>query len=427
MEFEELLKKHKRSVERFVYFRVANKEDADDLLQETYLSAFKCFSTLKNKEQFKPWLISIARNKCNDHYRKNAKAPDMIGSDIEQIAIPASRFGLSRNSEVFETLKELTENDREILKEYYFIGYSQEEIAKRLGLPIGTVKSRLHNARMRFKQKYPYAPNEKSKGDNIMSLPKTMPEYKIVKSDKAPFPVKWEELMGWLIVPKEGEKIKWANYDFPERLRKEYVEMEVTGKAVIHGIEGVEIIAKEYDPMEANIIDSAEYAERKFVAQLTDTHCRYLAESHRENGVNKLYTFLDGDEFTENWGFGKDNCGKETNLSPKGLITRDGDRITCICEKECMDVVGRYTVTIANKEFDTVCVMDIESYDEGVVTEQFIDKNGKTVLWRRFNADDWKYDRYKDFWSNILPENEKIYVNGKPYVHWYDCISDYIS
>ena len=427
MDFEKLLEEHKRSVERYVYFRVANKEDADDLLQETYLSAFKSFDTLKNKEQFKPWLISIARNKCNDHYRKNGKTPDIINGDFEQIVIPPSRFGLSHNSEVFETLMELSENDREIIKEYYFIGYSQEEIAKRSGLPLGTVKSRLHNARKRFKQKYPYAPNEKSKGDAIMKLPERMPEYKIVKSDKAPFLVKWEELMGWLIVPKEGEKIKWANYDFPERIRKEYVEMEVTGKALVHGIEGVEIIAKEYDPMEANVIDSAEYAERKFVAQLTDTHCRYLAESHRENGVHKLYTFLDGEEFINNWGFGEDNCGKETNLSPKGLITRNGDKVTCNSEKECMDVVGRYTVIIGNKEFDTVCVMDIESYDEGVVTEQFIDKNGKTVLWRRFNADDWKYDRYKNFWSNILPENEKIYVNGKTYVHWYDCISDYIA
>ncbi len=91
-----------------------------------------------------------------------------------------------------------------------------------------------------------------------------------------------------------------------------------------------------------------------------------------------------------------------------------------------MDIVGRYTVTIANQEFDTVCLMDIESYDTGVVTEQFIDKNGKTVLWRRFNTDDWAYDRFKIKWSEKLPDNEQILVDGKIYVHWYDCISDYI-
>lgn len=340
--------------------------------------------------------------------------------------MPANRFGIVRNLGVFDTLNKLGETDREVLKAYYFIGYSQKEIARRLGIPIGTVKSRIHNAKVRFKQLYPYAPNTKPKGDNTLKLPEIMPEYKIVKSDKAPFDVKWEELMGWLIIPKVGEKLEWAIYDFPKRNRTERVEIEAVGKAMIHGIEGVEIIAKEYNPMPANVIDSTAFAERKFVAQLTDTHCRFLAESHKENGVNKLYTFLDGDEFIENWGFGEDNRGKETNLSQRNLIERIGNTITCSNEKECMDVVGRYTVTIANKEFDTICVMDIESYDEGVVTEQFIDKNGKTVLWRRFNADNWKLDRYKELWSNLLPDNEKIYVNGRTFVHWYDCISNYI-
>ncbi len=91
-----------------------------------------------------------------------------------------------------------------------------------------------------------------------------------------------------------------------------------------------------------------------------------------------------------------------------------------------MDIVGRYTVIIGNMEFDTVCLMDIESYDTGVVTEQYIDKNGKTVLWRRFNADNWKFSRYNKSWSEMLPDNEQITVNGRKYVHWYDCISDYI-
>ncbi|MFR5876307.1 MAG: hypothetical protein ACLUFN_07445 [Eubacterium sp.] len=106
------------------------------------------------------------------------------------------------------------------------------------------------------------------------------------------------------------------------------------------------------------------------------------------------------------------------------MIKRNDDNI--ICDDACLDVVGRYTVIIGNMEFDTVCVMDIESYENGVVTEQYVDKNGKTVLWRRFNADDWKLTHYKDYWTNKLPQNEKIFVNGKTYVHWYDCISDYI-
>lgn len=62
----------------------------------------------------------------------------------------------------------------------------------------------------------------------------------------------------------------------------------------------------------------------------------------------------------------------------------------------------------------------------GVVSEQFLDRNGKTILWRRFNRDDWAIDRYKRKWSEQLPENDKLTVNGTTYVHWYDCITDYI-
>jgi len=62
----------------------------------------------------------------------------------------------------------------------------------------------------------------------------------------------------------------------------------------------------------------------------------------------------------------------------------------------------------------------------GVLSEQFLDQNGRTVLWRRFNRDDWAIRRYKKRWTEALPNNERLYVNGEVYVHWYDCITDYI-
>lgn len=95
--------------------------------------------------------------------------------------------------------------------------------------------------------------------------------------------------------------------------------------------------------------------------------------------------------------------------------------------------MGTYRVTIDGKSCDTVCVMDVSTYNNGVVSEQYLDKNGKTILWRRFNRDDWGFDRKGGvlggggkLWSERLPENERITVNGKTYVHWYDCITDYI-
>lgn len=166
-----------------------------------------------------------------------------------------------------------------------------------------------------------------------------------------PFPVRWEELMGWFIVPRLGEKLSWAMYDFPEKKRTELCVMEVTGRAMVHGVEGVEITAVEYDPMDCNQTDTPDRADRTLVAQLTDTHCRILAESHTEDGVKKLFTFLDGDSFLDNWGFGEDNCGNEIHLAPKGDITKSGSAVTGKDKEFLLDVVGRYKVTMGGKVY----------------------------------------------------------------------------
>lgn len=100
--------------------------------------------------------------------------------------------------------------------------------------------------------------------------------------------------------------------------------------------------------------------------------------------------------------------------------------VTAADKSFLLDIVGRYTVEINKKKYDTVCVMDIETYDSGAASEQFIDKNGRTVLWRRFNRDDWAAERYGKPWTELLPDSETIVINGKTYVHWYDCITDYI-
>lgn len=151
-----------------------------------------------------------------------------------------------------------------------------------------------------------------------------------------------------------------------------------------------------------------------------------MATLRNDGDVRNYITFLDGDEFLPIWGFGEDNCGNETNLAPKGDIERDGTTVTSINKDFLLDIVGRYTVTINGKSYDTVCVMVIETYNRGVVSEQFLDKKGKTILWRRFNRDDWAIERYGKRWSELLPENDRLAVNGTTYVQWYDCITEYI-
>lgn len=420
-DFEKLLETVRLSIERFVRFRLESKADADDVLQEIYLTAFRKFSQLKNKDAFQAWMISIARNKCNDYFRKKAAQLEIPIDELAEIEFTDGRHGISEVHTVRDTWSLLGNKDKQILYLYFWKELPQAEIARQLDIPVGTVKSRLHTAKQNFKSKYPYY-TDLSKGECSMKrLPEFIPDYKIEASPQEPFPVKWEELMGWFLVPRLGEKLSWGMYDMPSRRCSHIYDMKVTGKAKVHGIEGVELTARE-----ASYSGKEEVIERTFVAQLTDTHCRYLATLRTDGDVRNYITFLDGDEFMRNWGFGEENCGNETNLSPKGDIRRNGAVITGIDKDFLLDIVGRYRVTINGKSYDTVCVMDIETYNCGVVSEQFLDRNGRTVLWRRFNRDDWAIDQYQKRWSELLPENEQIYVNGILYVHWYDCITDYI-
>lgn len=420
-EFEDLLEKERIAVERFVRYRINAKADADDVLQEVFFTAYQRFSQLKNKDAFKAWIISIARNKCNDYFRKKAVQYEIPIDEMTEKELLDGRYGISVGNIVIETLDLLGDKDKQMLYLYFWKEMPQAEIAKLLNIPLGTVKSRLFTAKQNFKRKYPYHTNVTKGKCHMKKLPEFIPEYKIEPSTQAPFSVKWEELMGWFLVPKLGENLSWGMYDIPSRKCSHIYEMQVTGKAKVHGIEGVELTARE-----ASYSDKKDVINRTFVAQLTDTHCRYLATLRNDGDVRNYITFLDGDEFMLNWGFGEDNCGNETNLTPKGDIQRNGNVVTSANKDFLLDIVGRYTVTIGGKSYDTVCVLDIETYNCGVVSEQFLDKNGKTILWRRFNRDDWAIDHYKKKWSEQLPENDRLTVDGVTYVQWYDCITDYI-
>jgi RNA polymerase sigma factor (sigma-70 family) len=419
-EFERMYAECRSALQRLCRYKLPSKTDGDDVLQDTALTAWANRSNVKNTESFKPWIFRIAVNKCNDFYRKRARSQDVPLDELTEqteFRLAQTRYGMTVEETVTETLDALGDTDSQILTLFYLRDIPQAEIAWQLNIPLGTVKSRLNAARKRFRSEYPSPPQ--TKGDLFMGkLPRLLPEYKITAAGEAPFECVWEELMGWFLVPRLGEKLSWAIYDQPERKMTGGCAMEVTGEAIVHGLRGVSVVAV------PNKSDGG--VTREFVAQLTDSHSRFLSESHMKDGVKHLYTFLDSDAFLNNWGFGEDNCGNDIRPKRKGIITRCGSDITCPDEKFVIDVIDRCVVTINGREYNTIRLMDIECYNSGMVVEQYIGRDGRTVLWRRFNRDDWHFSFYKQKWSEKLPDNERLTINGETYVHWYDCITDHI-
>lgn len=429
-EFERLLQTHFGPLERFIKFRMSGTGDAEDMLQEVCLTAYEKYYTLRDHDKFKPWILQIARNKCRNYFL--AKKPEQIPLDTVEPYLADSLCGPVEA--VHDTLNMLSGKERDVLELTYFIGLFQAEIAQKLRIPVGTVKSRMHTAKNHFRSIYPYT---EEGNDSMKNLPTTMPEYTITPSTEAPFAVRYEESPGWFIVPRLGEKCKWAMYDQPSKKRTMSVDTEAVGLTQIHGIEGVEIRCTEHNPVPSEQVGNRADVERTFVAQLTASHCRILAETHvGTDGVKKLHTFMDGDEFLTNWGYGPDNEGVKVSLSQKGIMERFESTVTMtepfasqLLPEAPMDIVGRYTVTVDGKAYDTVLLMLVETWDNGtasVMAETYIDANGRTILWRRFNRNDWVFHHFGKLWTEILPDNERVTINGQIYVHWYDCITDYI-
>ena len=348
MDFEKLLHEHRKDVERFVRFRLMSVTDAEDVLQEVWLAAFRQYSSLKSEENFKAWIIGIARHKCNDYFRKKAKLSEISMDEIIENEFCFSSHIIPENHAMEETFRKLGDKERQILYLYFWEELQQADIAARLKIPLGTVKSRLHTAKQKFKEHYSNLSNL-SRGESIMkNLPNVLPNYIIKRSAEPPFEVRHEELPGMFIVPKEGENLSFGMYDQTEGNLTGTYCLKVNGAVSIHGIRGVEI-ASQY------IGSNGQKEECTIFAQLTDSHCRYLGGmSVGNDGLRRITTFLDGDTFSDAYAIGKDNCGFEVERHRKGVITVCGNGLITNEKDDISDIVVRCDVTIGGKTYDTV-------------------------------------------------------------------------
>lgn len=126
------------------------RDDADDVAQETLLLAFRKLPTLKEPAAFSGWLRQLVRTAANRHRRK--KRPDLLDEDAEP-AVPEVDEPPELLAELKGAVLELSEYQRQAIEQHYMQGLSVKEIAARLGVPQGTVKRRLFDAREKLRIK----------------------------------------------------------------------------------------------------------------------------------------------------------------------------------------------------------------------------------------------------------------------------------
>ncbi len=133
-----------------------NEEDIEDALQNSYMYVAKGIRDLKKPESFESWLATIVRHECQKYITKHKKITDIFSrilssKELEAISSESIPFDLIEKREVNEEVRKIVENlpddKRACVVLYYFEGNSLSEIAEILGIPEGTIKSRLYGAR----------------------------------------------------------------------------------------------------------------------------------------------------------------------------------------------------------------------------------------------------------------------------------------
>lgn len=166
--FDEVVGRYKNKVYNYISRMVGDSEDAEDLTQEVFVRMYVSLETFRRQSSLSTWLFRIAGNLCIDHFRRTKKHraiaysldEAMEGDESGRREVADTAFEPQRLLEQGEmaaqterALAQLPEKLRAVVLLHDIEGLPYEEIARIIGCPLGTVKSRLFNARLQLRQK----------------------------------------------------------------------------------------------------------------------------------------------------------------------------------------------------------------------------------------------------------------------------------
>ncbi|WP_258103983.1 sigma-70 family RNA polymerase sigma factor [Marinoscillum sp. MHG1-6] len=164
--FEKEFMPHLDAMYNFAYRLTYDEDDAKDLVQDTYLKAYRFIQSFQEGTNAKAWLYRILKNSFINDYRKKSKQPGKVdyqevenfynSDDVDESITVDLRVDAIKDmigDEVSMALNSLAIDFRTVIILCDLEGFTYEEMAKILDIPIGTVRSRLHRARNLLKEK----------------------------------------------------------------------------------------------------------------------------------------------------------------------------------------------------------------------------------------------------------------------------------
>jgi RNA polymerase sigma-70 factor (ECF subfamily) len=155
--WETIVRLYWRKVFNVAYKFVGKHDEAEDLTQDIFLKIFKALASFDRRANFQTWIISISRNLCIDHYRSVRKerqtiAREVDAGDLQPVSSDRGPYAAAEHQDLRVLLRQalqmlpVTLRTAVVLRDLQELSY--QEIAERLGLPEGTVKSRINRGRL---------------------------------------------------------------------------------------------------------------------------------------------------------------------------------------------------------------------------------------------------------------------------------------
>lgn len=143
-----------RPLKQYIKKRVANEEDAEDILQEVFIKIHNSLKNLEDEKKIHAWIYTITRNTITDYYRKNSKMPEV--TELDENISANSPLELTANLEIAACLKGMINNLPEKYKEAILLSefekLTQKEMSEKLGITVSGVKSRVQRGRKILKE-----------------------------------------------------------------------------------------------------------------------------------------------------------------------------------------------------------------------------------------------------------------------------------
>jgi RNA polymerase sigma-70 factor, ECF subfamily len=153
-EFETIYREHHRRVYAIALRFARDPEGAEEIVQDAFVRAWRSLPSFNGNSRLSTWLHSVAVNAALDRVRKRSRREAMVATepDLDRYAGEVARAMPGADLDLERAVASLPDGAREVVILHYMEGYPCADIAERLGVVEGTVKSQLHRARRLLKE-----------------------------------------------------------------------------------------------------------------------------------------------------------------------------------------------------------------------------------------------------------------------------------